>query len=56
MNSGESVIPPRNNRLHQADSSHQILDDEPIRGCELIEKAGLSETTIIDKSDRESLT
>jgi hypothetical protein len=55
MNSRHSVIPPRNNRKHEADPSLQFSSNRPISECKSIEKAGLAGMVITDKSARISL-
>ena len=55
MNSRHSVIPPRNNRKHEADPSPQFSSNRPISECKSIEKAGLAGMIITGKSARISL-
>jgi hypothetical protein len=55
MNFRRAVIPPRNNRKHEADPSLHFSSNKPISACKGVEKARLAENTIIDKSTRKIL-
>ena len=55
MNSRESVIPPRNNRLPEADLAPEIFVELPILGAELIEKVGFAEWAITGNIVRKNL-